>query len=141
MAGAEGGPEGRQESGVWHVLEDTSIQGGLMEQMWQIVEREDWGQFGGCYCGRRDGDPEARRDVEGSAGSLLLLLSGGGWKSGDREPGEQPLVGGGLGPGSHECQPISTSTPFPGLPACSDQQIQAPTVSENQEPVDRRDRS
>ena len=45
MAGAERGPEGRQESGVWHVLEDTSIQSGLMEQIWQIVEREDWGQW------------------------------------------------------------------------------------------------
>ena len=48
----------------------------------------------------------------------LLLFSVGGRKSGNRQPGEQPSVGGGLGPGSPECQPISMSTPFPAsLPA------------------------
>lgn len=118
MAGLEGDPGGEA------VVRCLACAGGHVHPGW--ADRTD---AASCGEGRQDnlmdatvaikmGTPRLGEMWKAVQALWLLLLSVGGWKSGNREPGEQPSVGGGLGPGSPECQPISTSTPFPAsLPA------------------------
>lgn len=93
-------------------------------------------QFGRCRCHCKDGEPGTGVRFEKAVQAFWLPPSVGGWKSGSREPGGQRPGAWGL-----RVPAGLTSTPFPCLLALSDQQIQAPAVSENQEPVDGRDGS
>ena len=118
MAGLEGCPGGEA------VVRCLACAGGHVHPGWA-----DGMDAANCGEGRQDnlvdatvtikmGTPRPGKMWKAVQALWLILFSVGGRKSGNRQPGEQPSVGGGLGPGSPECQPISTSTPFPAsLPA------------------------
>lgn len=89
---------------------------------------------------RRGKRGRLRLEKAGSSGLLVTTVTS--WQMEEWELGDQWAAFGGSGlalPGASRSY-VHSLSPVP-TPSCSDQQIQAPAIPENQEPADRRDGS